>query len=339
VDGGARVTSQRTYWHLEGQGRMPQQYDIVTSRLLYHRELGFAVATPGAAWLQRFGAQSPLRGGLQAFRDPRATTYARYVELQSERETFVEQLLQSAEGSGYDASLSPEWVDVLEAVLPVLRYPCHALHMAIAYVAHLAPEGRVVVAGAFQAGDELRRVQHLAYRMRQLQELRAGFGKSAQAHWQQHPDWQPLRQLLEQLLVTYDFGEAFVALQLVVKPALDELFMMQFAQLARERGDRLWGDLSYSLARDCRWQRDWSQALAHVALAEHAENEALLSQWITSWAQRVERALPPLCNLWVIAPERASAYVAEVMAQCRQRWQSLGLRGGAASSRGAAGAS
>ncbi len=319
------MTGQRTYWHLEGQGRLPQHYDIVTSRLLYHRELGFEVATPGAAWLQRHALQSPLRGTFQAFRDPRATTYASYVELQSEREGFAEQLLQSAEESGYDSALPPPWVDVLEAVLPVLRYPCHALHMLAAYVAHLAPEGRVVVAGAFQAADELRRVQHLARRMRQLQELRPDFGKAALAHWQEHADWQPLRRLLEQLLVTYDFGEAWAALQLVVKPALDELYMVQFAGLARERGDWLWAELAHSLAQDCRWQRDWSDALARAALAEHPDNQAVLSAWIESWAQRVEQALPPLCNLWVIAPERASAYVAEVMAQSRKRWRALGL--------------
>lgn len=319
------MTGQRTYWHLEGQGRVPQHYDIVTSRLLYHPELGFEVATPGAAWLRRHGLQSPLRGGLRAFRDPRATTYARYVELQSERESFAEQLLHAAEETGYDRTLSAEWVDVLEAVLPVLRFPCHALHMLIAYVAHLAPEGRVVVAGAFQAGDELRRVQHLAHRMRQLQELRTDFGSSARAAWQQAPAWQPLRRLLEQLLVTYDFGEAWVALQLVVKPALDELFMVQFAELARERGDRLWAELSHSLEQDCRWHRQWSDALTRVALAEHTENAALVERWISSWAQRVEQALPPLCDLWVIAPERASAYVAGALAQCRKRWQALGL--------------
>lgn len=324
---GAHVTSQRTYWHLEGQGRVPQHYDIVTSRLLYHRELGFEVATPGAAWMQRQGAQSRLRGSFQAFRDPRATTYASYVELQAERESFVEQLFQASEETGSDRALSPDWLEVLEAVLPVLRYPCHALHMLAAYVAHLAPEGRVVVAGAFQAGDELRRVQHLARRMRQLQELRADFGKSALSHWQEQPAWQPLRKLLEQLLVTYDFGEALVALQLVVKPALDALFLVKFAELARERGDRLWPELAHSLAQDGRWQREWSDALVRTALAEHAENVTPVSEWVASWAPRVADALLPLCNLWVIAPERANAYVADVVAECRKRWQALGLIG------------
>ena len=120
----ARVT-QRTYWHLQDRGRVPQPDDIASTRLLYHRELGFEVPTPGASWLSRYGLGSQLRGSFATFRDPRATTYARYVELQAEQESFAEQLLRGAEESGYDAALAPEWLDVLEAVLPVLRFPCH----------------------------------------------------------------------------------------------------------------------------------------------------------------------------------------------------------------------
>jgi toluene monooxygenase system protein E len=326
----ASVTEQRTYWHLEGQQlgsprRKPQPYDIVTSKLLYHPERGFEVSTPGAAWMQRYGAGSRLRGSFQAFRDPRATTYARYVELQAEQESFLEQLFLAAEETGYDAGLAPAWLDVLEAVLPVLRYPSHALHMLAAYVAQLAPEGRVVVAGAFQAADELRRLQHWAQRMRQLQERRAGFGQAAREHWQCHGAWQPLRQLLEHLLVTYDFGEALVALELVVKPALDELFLVEFAALARERGDYLFAQLAHSLERDCRWQRDWSDALVRAALAEHPENQAPLREWLARWWPPLQAALPALVSLWAVEPERALVVAAQIELKCRARWGALAI--------------
>jgi toluene monooxygenase system protein E len=318
--------TQRTYWHLQARGRVPRPYDIVTSKLLYHHERGFEVATPGAAWMRQHGAGSRLRGGLEGFRDPRATTYASYVELQAEQEAFVEGLFRAAEETGYDAGLSPAWLDVLEAVLPVLRYPGHALHMLAAYVAHLAPEGRVVVAGALQAADELRRVQHLAYRMRQLQERRASFGEAAREHWQTHGAWQPLRQVLERLLVTYDFGEALAALQLVVKPALDELFMVEFAALARERGDRLFAEMAHSLERDCRWQRDWSDDLVRAALAEQPENAAPLCEWVARWWPPLAAALPPLVSLWGVEPERAHQYVIQVETKCRARWGALGIQ-------------
>jgi toluene monooxygenase system protein E len=324
VELGAGVT-QRTYWHLQDRGRVPQPYDIASSQLLYHRELGFEVPTPGGAWLQRHGVESRLRGSFAGFRDPRATTYARYVELQADQESFAEQLLRGAEESRYDAALPVEWLQVLEAVLPVLRFPCHALQMLAAYLAHVAPEGRVVVAAAFQAADELRRVQHLAYRMRQLQQRQPDFGAAARDHWQALPAWQPLRELLERLLVTYDFGEAFTALAFVVKPALDELYLDQFAALALERGDHLLAELARALARDCRWHRDWSDALLRSALTEHPENRQLVREWIAHWWSPTRAALPALVQPWAVEAERARELVSGVEEGCRARWAALGL--------------
>ncbi|HVZ35635.1 MAG TPA: hypothetical protein VG963_24585, partial [Polyangiaceae bacterium] len=255
------MKEQRTYWHLEGHGRVPQSYDIKTSRLLYHSERGFEVPTPGGEWLTRHGLHSRLRARFAQFRDPSELTYTRYVERRAEQEAFISQLLAGAEAPGGDERLADDWFGVLEAVLPVLRYPSQALHMLAAYVAHLAPESRVVVAGAFQAGDELRRLECWCQRMRQLQLRRAEFGRGAREQWQTHPAWQPLRELLERLLVTYDFGESLVALNLVVKPALDELFMVGFAELGLERGDHLLAQLARSLYRDCQWQQRWTRAL------------------------------------------------------------------------------
>src|SRR6187399_2353918 len=319
------MTAQRTYWHLEGRGRVPQPYDIATSKLLYHPELGFEVSTPGAAWMQRYGLGTRLQARFAGFEDPRATTYARYVQLQAEQESFVDQLLQAAEQTGYDGQLSPAWVLVLEAVLPVLRYPSHALHMLAAYVAHMAPESRVVVAGAFQAADELRRVQHLARRMRQLQELKADFGRAAREQWQQHPAWQPLRELLEKLLVTYDYGEAAVALNFVVKPALDELFMVEFAALARSSDDRLLAELAHSLHKDCRWQREWTQAWAREALRESEANAVPCAEWIARWWPLTERALSALVGIWAIEPGLAAQVLGRVKDECRSRWRALGV--------------
>jgi toluene monooxygenase system protein E len=316
---------QRSYWHLLARGRVPQPYDIATSQLLYHPELGFALPTPGARGMQRYALESRLAGTLREFQDPRSTTYARYVELQAGRESFVEQLLEAAERSGEDRALSSGWLDVLGTVLPVLRYPSHGLHMLAAYVAHLAPEGRVVVAGALQAADELRRLQHWAYHMRQLQELRAGFGAAAREQWQSEPAWQPLRRVLERLLVTYDFGEAFIALQLVVKPAFDELFMVQFAALALERGDRLSAALAQALEADCSWHRAWSDELVRVALREHPGNLSPLRDWLAHWWPPLQAALPPLIGLWGLSSEQARQQVTAVEAKCRARWGALGL--------------
>jgi toluene monooxygenase system protein E len=320
------VTSQRTYWHLEGRGRVPTAYEIGTSKLLYHPERGFALPTPIAAWYELYQKSSRLRASWQAFSDPRATTYASYVAQQQDREAFVDQLFCSIDESDYDGGLDPDWLRALEGVLPVLRYPCNALHMLVCYVGQLAPEGRLTVTCAFQAMDELRRVQRLAYRMRQLQEAVPGFGAAALEAWQGGAAWQPLRRLLERLLVTYDFGEAAVATLLVVKPAFDALFMRSFARLAARRGDRLLLELFGSLDQDCRWHALWANTFVDVAVSERPDNRAPIAEWIAAWWPETRAALAASTAAWQAPAEGSGASALEEISRLlAARWAELGV--------------
>ena len=53
--------------------------------------------------------------------------------------------------------------------------------MLAAYVGQMAPSGRITIACALQAADEMRRVHRLAYRMALLRRLRPDFGDAGQA--------------------------------------------------------------------------------------------------------------------------------------------------------------
>jgi toluene monooxygenase system protein E len=281
--------TQKTYWHLLGQQRKPSDYDIGTSRLLYYPERGFEVKTPLDGWYQKNQRESLFRcADWEAFRDPRELTYTRYVDQQRRKEIFVDGLFASIDATGYDQKLSPSWVALLERVLPPLRYPVHGLQMIAAYLGSMAPSGKIVVTAGFQAGDEMRRIQRLAYRMRQLQETRPDFGASAKSLWQEDPMWQPLRELVERLMATYDWGESFVVLQSLVKPAFDELFMVRFASRAGAAGDETWAKISASLAEDCAWHREWSSAV--IRLAER-ESRAAIDSWSARWRPLVDRAM------------------------------------------------
>ena len=283
---------QRTYWHLEPLKRKPSEYDVVTSNLLYYVERGFEVQTPLADWYQRHQRGSPLRcRDWERFRDPRETTYSKYTDLQRKRETFVDGLLGSIEVTGYDRRLSPACVRVVDRVLGPLRYPVHGLQMAASYVGSMAPSGRIVIASLLQAADEIRRVQRLAYRMRQLQETHEGFGAGSKAAWERDPAWQPLRKVVERLLVTFDWGEALVALNLAVRPAFDELFMVDFGRLAAAYGDEVLQKLLVSLNEDCVWHRDWTRALLSVVLADDPGNRIVIQEWLGKWRPEVAAAV------------------------------------------------
>jgi hypothetical protein len=219
------ATGRKTYWHLAHLGRNPTDYDIASSRLHYWTERGFEVKMPLGDWYERFQKGSELRcSDWEQWSDPRQTTYTTYTSLQHARETYIDGLLDSI-SEDYDSRLPQEWLAVLDRIIPPLLYPVHGLQMVSAYVGQMAPSGRITIAAAFQTADEIRRIQRLAYRIRQLQITYPEFGRNARQAWQADPLWQPLREVIERLLVTWDWGEACVALQVAVKPAFDALFM------------------------------------------------------------------------------------------------------------------
>jgi toluene monooxygenase system protein E len=320
------TAQQRTYWHLEGLRRVPSEYDIASSRLLYYPGREFAIDSPVAEWYARYQKGSPLKlPQAEDFRDPRETTYTLYTKLAQDRETFVDGLLRSGEEAGYDARLPPAWVTALDAWLPVLLYPCHGLQMVAAYVAQMAPAGRVVMVGLFQAADELRRVQRLAYRVRQLGKTFPSFGATGKRDWQERAEWQPLRKLVEELLVTYDFGEAFVALGLVVKPLFDRLFLQEFARLAEASGDPLLAKLFFSLDEDARWQRTAALEIARFAVGETPENRLVIAGIANAYLPRAREALAALGPLWTAPADPWSRVLASLTAEREQALSVLGI--------------
>ena len=288
------TAQKRTYWHLSDLGRKPTDYDIATSRLHYWTARGFEVKVPVSEWYERYQRGSELRcRDSEEWGDPRQTTYTTYTTMQRTREAFVNGLLDSI-SDDYDRGLSPQWVALLNRVLAPLRYPGHGLQMVAAYVGSMAPTARITIAATFQAADEMRRVQRLAYRMRQLQVTHPEFGRTAQQTWQDDPIWQPLREVIETLLVTWDWGEALVALQFVLKPAFDELFMTHFGRLARAAGDDVLDRMFFSLNEDCAWHRAWSESLLLTAIRDTPESAPAVERWIENWAPRVSRAVSAL---------------------------------------------
>ena len=324
---------QKTYWHLLNNRRMPSEYELVSSCLHYYVTRGFEVQVPVQHWYQQYQQGSRLTcSNWEQFADPRQTTYAKYMTIQAAQETFVDGLLELLESTAYDTGLATTWTRILARAFAPLRYPCHALQMVASYVGQMGPSGRITLVGMFQAADEIRRVQRLAYRLRQLQLSHPGFGDDSKALWQHDPLWQPLREALERLLITYDWGEAFTALNLVLKPMLDQTFMVQFGRLARQEGDYVLQQLFASLHADCQWQQQWSQELVRLAVQDTPANQPVLQGWIDQWYPVVGRAVHAFAPLFDDMPARPEALpFAEVVAEVEAAWAAYVCQTGLAS--------
>jgi toluene monooxygenase system protein E len=298
---------RKTYSRLENGRRLPTEYEIVSSDLHYHYPGNFELGpeNPVIGWYYEHREGSPLQAtDWEAFSDPRRTTYRAYNERQDAREDVVDGLFREIDDTGYDERLAEEWVAWLDAWYGPLRFPAHGLQMLAAYVGQMAPASRITNCAAFQTGDEMRRLQRIAYRTAQLVAHRPGRDPGRhQGLWEDAAAFQPLRELIERALVTYDWGEAFVALNLVIKPHLDHLINLELAgALAAANGDPILRGVHFSLDEDARWHREWAEALVQVAISDTTANAEVIEGWIDRWRPRTMAAVEALAGAAGLAP-------------------------------------
>jgi toluene monooxygenase system protein E len=252
---------RRTFSAFGDVRRMPSEYEIVTHAqnwtVRQNRTATFEQNPSSVAnlWFLTYRDNSPLRAeDWDAFRDPDALTYKGYVNLQADAEAKVRGVLEAHARVGADADLDEGSVALLGHLFTPSRYLCHGFQQVQAYIGYMAPSSYITNAAAFATADFLRRVTTIAYRTRELQLAwpDSGIGSAERSVWEGHEGWQPARKAVEYALVSYDWGEAFTALDLVLAPTLDDVLLTQLGQVAKGRGDEETWLLTSYLAEDSR---------------------------------------------------------------------------------------
>lgn len=279
----------KTYSHLGDKKRIPSEYELTSSNMLYYyAKGGFEVQTPISAWYTQYQRNSLIKSDdLDLFVDSTQTTYTLYIKRQKDKEIVLDASSRHIDETNYDKQLSHQWIEQLGKLIAPLRYPWHGFQMISAYLGSMAPEGKIAIVFAFQTMDEMRRIQRIAYRMRQVQETYPSWGNNSRQEWQEAAHWQPLRKGIEHLLVTYDWLEAFVALNLCFKPILDRLILMHYTEHAQKYGDYQLGMLFHSFWEDCLWQQTWSMHLLELLLKQDVKNKAIVTDWLNHWIEQV----------------------------------------------------
>jgi toluene monooxygenase system protein E len=111
---------------------------------------------------------------------------------------------------------------------------------------------------------------------------------------------------MEKVLVTWDWAEAFVALNLVAKPAVEESVLRKLGESARHNGDTLLGLLTDAQLLDAARHRRWATALVRMAL-EKDGNREVINGWIAKWEPLADRAIDAYCDALADVPGAADA--------------------------------
>lgn len=303
-----RPPGRKTYTRLATSRRIPTEYELMSTDLHYNhpRRFELPAGNPVVDWYYRHREGSALQApDWDRFTDPRRTTYRSYTQLQDGREDVVDGLLREIDDTAYDTQLDDEWMRFLDRWYAPLRFPVHGLQMLAAYVAQKAPSSRITNCASFQTGDEMRRVQRIAYRTVQL--AGPSFDEEAAARqraaWEEAAAFQPLRELIERALVAYDWGESFIVTNAVIKPRIDRLVNQDIAgTLATANGDPILTSIHFSLDEDAHWHREWAAALMRHIVDDNTSNAEVVSGWIEQWSPLASEALESLADVTAEAP-------------------------------------
>ena len=320
---------RRTFSTFGDVRKMPSEYEIVTHAqnwTLRHNRAATFEQNPSSApnlWFLTYRENSPLQAeNWDAYRDPDALTYKAYVNLQAEAEAKVRGVLEAHAEAGADAALDPRSVALLGHLFTPSRYLYHGFQQVEAYIGYMAPSSYITNAASFSTADFLRRVTTIAYRTRELQIASpdSGIGSAERSVWEGHEGWQPARKAVEYALVSYDFGEAFTALNLVLGPTLDDVLLTQLGRAAKGRGDDLTWLLTSFLAEDSRRRGRWSRALADLAVTQHPDSRRVLATWIGRWGARADEAALGLGTILEAATGAPAAGVAAHARTAREQF-------------------
>lgn len=322
---------QRTWSAFGDIKRRPSDYEIGTQgtnwTLREGRKAPFEQnpSSPANLWMRTYRDESPLQAeDWESFRDPDTLTYRAYVTGQHEQETKVAGVLEQYAEANADADFGPQWRATLARLFTPTRYPMHGVQQAQAYIGLMAPSPYITNPAALSAADTLRRVTLVAYRTRELQLAwpDQGFATGEREVWESDEAWQPTRRAIELALTSYDWAEAFTAMNLVLLPTLDDVLLRQFGEVARDNGDALTWLLTSFLHRDVDRRERWSGELARFAVAANPANAGVLRRWVDKWAPRADEAAAGLGSLFESLPARgrSASAVAEAAAATREQF-------------------
>lgn len=318
----------KTWSHLAARRRKPSEYEVVSTNLHFstdNPEAPFEL-DPNfemARWFKQYRNASPLaHPDWNAFRDPDEMVYRTYNMQQDGQETYVQGLFDQFSARGHDAMLERTWAGSLARLYTPARYLFHTLQMGSAYLTQMAPASTISNCATYQAADSLRWLTHTAYRTKELSKTFTdiGFGRDERRYWETDPAWQGWRKAIELALVAWDWGESFVALNLVIRPAVEEAVLRGLGEAARHNGDTLLGLLTDAQLLDAQRHRRWAAELVRLAL-ETPSNRDVLANWIRKWEPLADEAI----TVYRAALPDAGDASARAVSAARQFRQGLGI--------------
>lgn len=250
-----------------------------------------------------------------AFRDPRQFYYGTWTQTRAKQQDVAERNFAFVDKRELAANLPAPVRERALAVLVPLRHVEYAANLNNCYMTAYGYGSAITQATMYAGIDRLGIAQYLSRIGLSLAGPEAlDEGKRA---WLEDAQWQPLRRLVEDLMVTQDWFELFIAQNLALDGLLYPLIYQRIdAELAREAGSTV-AMLTEFMSEWHAENSRWVDATVKTAAAESPANKALLEEWTRNWSTRAAEALEPVAAQ--VFGNEARVVLAELQAELIQR--------------------
>lgn len=231
-----------------------------------------------------------------ALKDPRQYYYGSYTITRARQQETMEKNIAFAERRALLANLPQAVREQIQFGLVPLRHYEWGANSNNCYMTAYGWGTAITQATMFHTMDRLALAQYLS-RIGLLLDGNTGESLAgAKTLWMEHPSWQPMRRLVENMMATQDWFELFVAQNLVADGLLQPLMFKDIAaRLDATNGPSL-GLITDFMTTWFDETARWVDTTIKTVAAESGDNAAQITQWFMHWRGRCSEALAPLAT-------------------------------------------
>jgi phenol hydroxylase P1 protein len=228
--------------------------------------------------------------------DPRQYYYGAWTIARSRQQDAAERNFAFVEKRAMLASIPDALRATIHTTFLPLRHLEYAANLNNAYMSAYGFGVPVTQATMMCAMDRLGIAQYVTRIGLMLDGDGSNSLKTARQAWQTDAAWQPLRELTENMLVTKDWFELFMAQNVVMDGLVYPLMYQSFGNRISAAGNTSFAMLTEFMSEWYDEHVRWTDQVIRIAAAECAENRAQLAQWAEKWQALASRALLPVAE-------------------------------------------
>lgn len=277
--------ARKTWVWLQGRKRPPGEYEELSTGVQWY---GDATSRTGVgSW--RLDS-TLIKADWDAFRDPSGMYYRNYIVSQDTAERSLDAVFAVARDADFVSGIGEAWRNDLVTLVGAMSHAEWGTAMAHQHVQRFALSPTVACCAQLQVMDKLRSAE------RSLEWFDAihpdGEALIAEA-WMSSAAMQPLRKLLEEILIVQDWAEIIVAVNVALLGILQPFQREVFVRGGRANADFVTAALGAAFAKDGTRHAAWGDSFVKLTQTEEA-NATVVSDWLDRYVPDAVAAIETL---------------------------------------------